>query len=500
MANLKTLAALLTVTSCMTATGIASAQTALQPSPPTANISGLPTQSRLSPMTDQLPYDVGKGPKLGPYYLIRSEDSLQSLFPPDHKPDFFDPLKDIKLDPNGFAYIILNYDQRVRYEYYGVPQFDFKRPVHQSVVSLREELGADVHLGDNVRFYGSLESGEVGGKNFGVPNAANRDDLTVLQGFTEVQGMVDGANLGVRAGRQEMVLGNGSLFAARDNTNIHQNYDGVRTYADWKTFRVDGFFMENVVNHGGVFHDDSTPHQQYWGLYGSWRTPAKANIFMDPFYIGYYNRTASMDGLTGSEARSMFGDRLWGVAGPVDFDWTGIYQTGSQAEHDVSAYEVVTDTGFNFRNWVLKPRLGLHLDLATGGRASDGTVKTFEPLNFSSIYYSEAPLLAPMNLMDAGVGLSASVLPQVRVQGIFSGFWKYSTNDFVYNFVNAPYKNTNTSRSTFIGVQPAIRVSWIINRHLSLVNQLAYFDAGPALTEAHGKSQDYFSSYALFRF
>ncbi len=485
--------------------GAAQAQVQIQPSPPAGEVAGVPTQARVSLATDQLPYEVGKGPKLGPYYLIRSEDSLDSLHVGPGRvgsdaPDLFDPLKYIRLDPSGDAFLTLSYDQRVRYENYSVAQFGFRRPEHQTLISTRESAGADLHLGEHFRLYGDLESGQVGGANYGTPQPVNRNDLTALQAFTEAYARVDDATVGVRAGRQEMVLGNGLLFAARDATNIQQSYDGVRAYVDAQKFRVDGFFLENVLNHHGTFSDASTPHQSYWGLYGSLRLPTKAGLFLDPYYVGYYNRRSSLGGLAGSEARSMFGGRLWGVAGPVDLDWTATYQTGSQAGHAASAFGVFTNTGYNLRDLPMKPRVGLHLDVGSGGRGRDGSVHTFEPLNFSAIYFTEAPVLAPMNLYDAGVGLSASVTPRIRVQAILSAFWRVAQNDFVYNFVSAPYARTNRVRGTFVGLQPALRAAWTINRHLLLVSQLAVFKAGESLTRAGGQDEDFVSSYLLFRF
>ena len=99
--------------------GAAQDQVQIQPSPPAGEIAGVPAEARVSLTTDQLPYGVGKGPRLGPYYLIRSEDSLDSLHVGSSKigsgaPDLFDPLKYIRLDPSGDAFLTLSYDQRVR--------------------------------------------------------------------------------------------------------------------------------------------------------------------------------------------------------------------------------------------------------------------------------------------------------------------------------------------------------------------------------------------------
>ena len=485
--------------------GAARTQTQIQPSPPNGEVAGVPSESRVSLVTDQVAYEVGKGPKLGPYYLIRSEDSLDSLHVGPGSavpgmPDLFDPLKYIRLDPSGDAYLTLSYDQRVRYENFSVAQFGFRKPEHQNNISTRESAGADLHLGEHLRLYADLESGQVGGANFGTPPPVNRNDLTALQAFAEAYTRVDGAIVGVRAGRQEMVLGNGLLFAARDATNIQQNYDGVRGYVDTRRFRVDGFFLENVINHYGTFGDASTPHQSYWGLYGSLRLPTRAGLFFDPYYVGYYNRRSAMDGLAGSEARSMFGGRLWGVAGAVDLDWSATYQRGSQAGHPASGFGVFTNTGYNLHDLPMQPRIGLHLDVGSGGRGRDGTVHTFEPLNFSALYFTEAPVLAPMNLYDAGMGLSAGVTPSIRVQAIVSAFWRVAQNDSVYNFLAAPYARTNRVRGTFVGLQPALRAAWAIDRHLTLVSQFAVFKAGEALTRAGGQDEDYVSSYLLFRF
>src|SRR5439155_19033 len=64
----------------------------------------------------------------------------------------------------------------------------------------RYELGADLHLGPNVRFYGELYHGQQTGHNVGPTVPTNqRDRLGLVNGFGEVYGIIDEAKTGWRA-------------------------------------------------------------------------------------------------------------------------------------------------------------------------------------------------------------------------------------------------------------------------------------------------------------
>lgn len=276
----------------------------LQPSSPATEGLGLPPtplSPRISLRTDQLPYEVGKGPKLGRYYLNRAEEDFSYLRNPSKSNDVFDPLKFVPLNKGGSIYLTFSGEARLRNETYTKNSFSYVPPEHQDVLLLRERIGADLHVGEHVRGFAELESGQEGGSNYGSPAGVNRNDLQLQQAFVEVTGNVGGLQTGVRAGRQELVFGSALIFSTREPTNIQYSHDGVRAYFDDQTTRVDALAFDTVINRNGVLQDSTNTHQQFWGFYGSQVLPVfqvfgqQARVFVDPFYVGYQNRSVTFD-------------------------------------------------------------------------------------------------------------------------------------------------------------------------------------------------------------
>lgn len=480
----------------------------LQPSSP-ANIGDAippaPLSSRISIATDQLPYEVGKGPKLGPYYLIRSEDDFSYLRDRSKSNDLFDPLKFIRLDPSGRSYVTFSGEERLRYEYYTKNSFTFVDPKHQDIFYFRHLYGVDVHLGENFRAFASLNSGQVGGHNYGTPSPANRDDLALQQAFAEVMGRIGNAQVGLRAGRQEVFFGSGLLFALREPTNIHQALDGFRGYLDLPSLRIDAFAYDNVINRYGVLNDSTNAHQKFWGLYGSKALPVSnvlgvpARFYLDPTYIGYSNRTSAFVGFRGEEERHTLGGRLWGQIGSADIDLTGVYQTGHVGNADVSAYAVFSNAGYTFNSVPMKPRVGVRFDMATGGR-SGNTIHTYNPLLALLGYFTENSLIAPINLYDTGIGVSFSPTNRLRVQAYTLLYWRYAQNDGIYNPGYVPFRNTATVRGTPLGMQPALRAAYVLNQHTLFSGALAFFRVDSALRNAGAKNNLYGLTQLQFKF
>src|SRR5260221_1818679 len=73
----------------------------------------------------------------------------------------------------------------------------------------RYALGGDLHLGEHVRLYGELIHGQQTGHNVGPAVPGNqRDQLGLVNGFGELYDRDETTKTGLRAGRQEVFLGN----------------------------------------------------------------------------------------------------------------------------------------------------------------------------------------------------------------------------------------------------------------------------------------------------
>jgi len=215
----------------------------------------LPSKARTegeSTTEDQIRFYKGKGPGRGNSYVERYEEDYSYLRDPARSSDFFDPLK----------FIPLGAEARFRYD--GTDHRNFAiataatpartaggRPTLTPATEVstnqlykqRYALGADLHLGPNVRFYADLYHGQQTGHRVGPTIPGNqRDALGLVNGFGEVYGILGDAKTGFRAGRQEIFFGNNLQVRANVSTNLPSPvFDGFRAYRDWGPARIDAF-------------------------------------------------------------------------------------------------------------------------------------------------------------------------------------------------------------------------------------------------------------------
>ena len=149
-----------------------------------------------------------------------------------------------------------------------------------------------------------------------------------------------------------------------------------------------------------------------WGYYGTQDLPKlslageEVRTSLDLFYLGWrskpftagagggiYNDRALLTGarviaatgagfVASQDHRDTVGLRAYGAVGQsIDYDWQGAYQTGSYAGLRVDAFAFNTDTGYTFRDLPWKPRIGVHIDGASGGAdRTGGTLHTYQPM------------------------------------------------------------------------------------------------------------------------
>ena len=518
-------------------------------------------QTSAQPVTEQeIHYYKGKGPGRGNSYVERFEEDYTYLRNPVAANDFFDPLKFIPLTPAGDVYLTLNGEARFRYDNTdwrnlgiataatpskkpgGLPAFTPETQARNNqLYKQRYELGADLHLGPNLRFYADLYHGQQTGHDVGPSVPGNqRDELGMVDAFGEIYGILDAAKTGLRAGRQEVYLGNNLQVRANLSTNLPSPvFDGFRAYRDWGYARVDAFAFNLFKFSNGVLEDLDIPHVNLWGVYGSYDLPkrslagAEMRSSVDLFYLGWrakpftggagggvYDDQAFLTGgkviaatgggfVSGQDHRNTFGVRSNGDIGTgLDYDWQAAYQTGSYAGFAVNAFAVNTDTGYTFHDLPWKPRLGIHVDGASGGaNKAARTLNTYQPMYPDTQYYVPNNEFAPTNFYDLAPRISIAPAETVKVEYYYSLLWRYSTGDAIY--IGAPWpggQGQNSFAATallpgkVIGRQSDLRVSWAITRHLLTLFEFGLFWPGSALRTAGGRATTFLDANLTFKF
>lgn len=315
-------------------------------------------------------------------------------------------------------------------------------------------------------------------------------------------------------------------------------FDGFRAYRDWGVARVD-LFAYNVVDfENGVLQDRDSAHTNLWGAYGSYDLPrfslagTDGHASADLFYFGWrsapfangkgsaiYDDAALMTGakivaatgagfLTSQDHRDTFGLRGYGDLGWVDYDWQGAWQTGSYAGLAVAAWAFNTDTGYTFHDLPWKPRIGAHIDAASGGAdKSDRTMQTYQPMYPNTQYYVPNNEFAPTNFYDFAPRISVKPTDTVTAEYYYSFLWRYSEADAIYT--GAPWPGGNGQNNfavtvltpgRVIGRQSDLRITWTITPHVLTLAEFGVFTPGAAIRAAGGKTTTYLDANVTFKF
>ncbi len=500
----------------------------------------------------------GKGPGRGNSFIERYEEDYSYLRYPTLSIDPFDGLKYIPFDPAGDIYLTLNGETRFRYDNtdhknFGIapsatPAAHGKGPVFTPATGIssnelykqRYELGGDLHLGPYVRFYADLYHGQQTGHDVGPTVPGNlRDELGLVNGFGEIHDNTAATETGFRAGRQEIFFGNDLQVRANVSTNLPSPvFDGFRVYRDWGFARVDAFAYNIVDFENGVLEDKDNAHTNLWGAYSSYDLPqyavagADAKTSIDLFYFGWrsapfangkgsaiYNDAAFLTGTkivaatgagfaTSQDHRGTFGLRAYGELGNTDYDWQGAWQTGSYAGLRVDAFAVNTDTGYTFHDLPWKPRIGAHVDVASGGASkADGVMSTYQPMYPNTQYYVPNNELAPTNFYDFAPRISVRPTDTLTVECYYSFLWRYSNADAIYTGAPWPggngqnnYAVTVLAPGRTIGRQSDLRFTWTITPHLLMLTEFGIFYPGSAIRTAGGLTTTYLDANLTFKF
>ncbi len=429
-----------------------------------------------------LPPNAGKGPPVGAYRLIRYNDVYKGQ---DTGP--LHAWKNRPIGDTGDVTLTLFGEERVRSVWQTWNSYTGAGERDQRFMLLRHQYGADLHVGEGLRFFGQLISGQQFGSNYPRPESPRQsNEVDLSQAFIEANHKTGSGTLGVRAGRQQVHFGTGQVFALQAAPNVERNFDGVRGYFDSPGFKLDAFLMRPVVYGRHSFDDDTDDDTSIWGLYGSMPLVRKQglSINLDPIYVGQRDGSLAFNRLSGAETRHTFATRFWGKWGAAGIDYTVLYQTGSFDERNIRASAVMTTTSFNLGQDRDAPVLAFNLDMASGGKRDGSTVKTYNPLYMSGEYVSLNGFMSLSNMYSFAPSLSFRLPHDLSLEIYDRLYWRYSTDDAVYgqNFSTlAPSLRTD---ARYTGQQPAVDLRWQASPNLQLRGSGAYFEPSSKMRAA----------------
>ncbi len=436
------------------------------------------------------------------YHNLRYQDDFSTLADPARASGFWDGVKYIRLgdDPygQGVPWLSLGGELRERYETYNNPNFGIKAPPRNAYLLQRLLLNADLHASDYIR--GFLQLGSMGRQDArGLPSTTDIDQLDLMQGFVDVRVPTPlGDAPTVRAGRQEVLLGYQRLVAVREGPNVRRSFDGFRLLDDWHGATISAFALRPVQDKNGVFNDAPNMRQALWGTYVT--VPVWGSLKADFYWLGFENASATFRGRTGGEQRQSFGTRLFGRADGWDWNEEAVLQYGRFTNLDIRAWMLASIVGYTFRDTPWQPRIGLENNASSGDNPRGGTLGTYNGLYPRLPYFAETSMLVPSNLYDIRPVFTFKPLTDVTVVTAWDVLWRSSTRDALYGSGMIAYPGTAKASAAGVGNETSLDIRWQVDRHLTLGTIYAHFQAGPAITEAHGRNVDYGVLFAKYRF
>jgi len=462
---------------------------------------------------------AGFGP-IGRYGVAPWAEDWSFLRDRKRHDDLFDAIKYIPLNASGRWWLSFSGETRLRNWSEETPFLGTRGPAGSGRFAVRNLYGADLHLGDHVRFFGQLVNGDAAGwGGFGY-NTTYRKRLDLQQGFVELRSRLAGAKAGVIVGRQQFLDAPSYILYNRETPNVPLSWNGVRGYAIWPRLRADVYdFVGTNVTFNKMFHDRVDWSTRLHGIDVTWAPPSfslgaeRVSSFLDLFLIAFrlggssaalaYNRST----LNGTTARQDYGFRWYGGAPSFEFSVGGLYQGGSfelnrtGQNRAVSAYAFNAIAGYRHTPSPLHPFIGVQADLYSGGssKSNNGTVGTYiAPFNPQTNYLDTTTYIAPSNLVSLSPVLRITPRNWLSLQFKSPFFWRESTDDAVYGPSGA--YTFNNLHGGFIGIVPQASLTLQLNRHLTWTQYGARFIGSDGLRAAGGKSGSYYQSNFVFRF
>ncbi|MFP4497791.1 MAG: alginate export family protein [Vulcanimicrobiota bacterium] len=220
----------------------------------------------------------------------------------------------------------------------------------------------------------------------------------------------------LRAGRQEIILGNGRLIAHRPWGEKGLKFDGLRFTADVNKIKTDVIALKEVP-----YHNPNANDNYLYGVYSSWKP--KKKMLVDGFFLNKYEekggvgRELSIIRATGLRHKNAMGD--------FGYDLTGVYQFGRDGTRGRSAYGFMSELQYKMNKTKCKPTFAIGYDYLSGdSNPNDGTTKTYDVFyQKNHIYFGYMDLIGYRNVRD--LNFSAKVFP-VKNFYIYGGYHMFN--------------------------------------------------------------------------
>lgn len=361
----------------------------------------------------------------------------------------------------------------------------------------RTRVWGDLQIEGLFRAFVDLEHATSSGLDSVVaPIEEGRLDFN--QAFIEAHVPVGQAKITARFGRQEIGIGNQTVFDMREGANTRRSLDLLRVMGNLGQW--DGGFLTGhaVLEKLGTFDDETNHGYDLTGFhagrnFGSGARSSRAEMLFvasDRASVAFDSAAAARD------RRRTLSLRYAGKANAWSVDVEAIRQWGSFGNLDIDAYYV---TGTVAHGWASgwKPKLALRVDVGSGDRnPNDGKLGTYGPLFPKPLTYNGD--LGPHNLTIFQPMLTLQPNTRLTLDFSAAGLWRTSIHDGVYSLGGQVLRSADESDSRFFGKRATAAGRYTLNPFTTLGFYTIYGDVSEKFKP--GRDLFYAAAYATFRF
>lgn len=361
----------------------------------------------------------------------------------------------------------------------------------------RTRLWGDIDIGGTLRAFVDLEHATSHDLD-SVVAPIEQGRLDFNQAFLELRVPVGQARITARVGRQEVGIGNQTVFDMREGANTRRSLDLVRVMG--KAGPWDGGVMAGyaVSERQGTFDDGPNRDFELVGAhvgrtFGAGQHTGRAEalfVASDRASVAFDSAAAARD------RRRTLSLRYAGKAANWSIDVEGIGQWGRFGDLDIGAWYATGTVAHAWQQgW--KPKLGLRLDAGSGDRdRNDGKIGTYAPLFPRPLTYNGD--LGPQNLIVVQPMLTIQPVRKLTVDLTAAGLWRTTTEDGVYSLGGQIVRRAGESARRLFGTRATLAVRYAVNPFTTL----GFYVNTTQLAEQVPPSRDlrYAASYLTFRF
>lgn len=409
------------------------------------------------------PWTAASAQQVGPFRSERFDENWSGVG--DDAP-FGAALKNIDLGHD--VRLSLGGDARWRFSWLDAPRLGLGGVQEDAWVLQRLLAHADLRFGDNARVF--VQLGAHDGVSREIASSTDDDTLDLQQAFIDLHKKVGSADVTLRLGRQELVLGP-RFASARDSGNVRQRHDMARVIITGGDWRLDAFGGRPTEVNRGAFDDEPDPNQRFYGARMQHKT-RDTTLEISAYRLD--RDAVTLAGVTAPDDRTSYGAHAFGRRGSIDFDAEAVFQSGAFGGDDIRAFGAALDLGRTFTETPMTPRINLRLTYGSGDSAAgDGKQETFAPVFPNSSWFGQNGLASFSNTIETAGMIAITPRENVTLTAKLAAVWRADTNDFLYAG-NTALANTSGGDEAFTGVSPSLSLVWRPNANITINPYVSY--------------------------